>query len=222
MATLPLHFRDGHLFLESDGGLWLIDTGAPTSFGSEPAVTIAREQFRVGSDYLGLTAETLSSFVAVECIGLLGADILGRLDFILDAPSGRSTISHGELEHGGTAVPLDEFMGIPIVSARISGIDYRMFFDTGAQISYFQHDTLASFPSAGRASDFYPGVGQFETETHNVDVTLGGVEFTLRCGVLHGLLGAALMMAGTEGIVGNQVLSDRPVGYFPRRHILVL
>ncbi|MBE3050163.1 hypothetical protein IMZ48_48235 [Candidatus Bathyarchaeota archaeon] len=222
MTTLPLHLRDGHLFLETAGALWLFDTGAPTSFGSSSALTLAGEQFRLGSSYLGLTPATLSRFVAVEYAGLLGADILGRFDFFLDAPNGTVTISTNELEHSGVTVTLDEFMGIPIVSARIRGIDYRMFLDTGAQISYFQHDSLASFPAAGRVADFYPGVGQFQTETRNVDITLGGVEFTLRCGALPGLLGATLMMAETEGIISNQVFSNRSVGYFPRRRSLIL
>ncbi len=31
-------------------------------------------------------------------------------------------------------------MGIPIVTASVGWSDYRMFFDTGAQISYFQED----------------------------------------------------------------------------------
>ncbi len=92
-------------------------------------------------------------------------------------------------------------MGIPIVTARVGDSDYRMFFDTGAQTSYFQDDSLTSFPSAGRVTDFYPGVGQFQTDTHDVPVSLGGVVFSLRCGRLPGLLGATLMMAGTVGIV---------------------
>jgi len=222
MVKLPLHLRDGHLFLEAESALWLFDTGAPTSFGSLPALTLAGEQFRLCSSYLGLTAATLSRFVAVECVGLLGADILGRFDFLLDAPNGTATISTSQLVHRGTTVDLDEFMGIPLVSAHIRGVDYRMFLDTGAQISYFQHDSLASFPAAGRVSDFYPGVGQFETETHSVGITLAELEFTLRCGELPGLLGATLMMAGTEGIIGNEVVKNRLVGYFPRRRLLML
>jgi hypothetical protein len=222
MTTLPLHLRYGHLFVETAGALWLFDTGAPTSFGSSSALTLAGEQVRLGSSYIGITATTLSRFVAVECVGLLDADILGRFDFVLDAPNGKVTISTKELDHDGLTVRLDEFMGIPIVSARIRGIDYRMFFDTGAQISYFQHDSLATFPASGHITDFYPGVGQFQTETHKVDIKLGEVEFTLRCGVLPGLLGATLMMAKTEGIIGNEVFNNRSVGYFPRRRTLVL
>ena len=93
--------------------------------------------------------------------------------------------------------------------------------DTGAQISYFQDDSLTDFPSAGSVTDFYPGVGQFQTDTHQVAVSLGGVAFTLRCGTLPGSLGEDLMkIAGIDGIVGNQILCNRIVGYFPRRHSL--
>ena len=222
MTTLPLHFRDGHLFLGAGGALWLLDTGAPASFGAEPTVTIAGERFEVAGGHRGLTASSLSSFVGVECAGLLGADVLSRFDFLLDVPGGEAEVSTGRLEHGGTTVPLDEVMGIPIVSARIRGVPHRMFFDTGAQLSYLQDDSRTTFPPAGRVTDFYPGVGHFETETHDVDVDLGGVALTLRCGVLPGSLGPALMMAGTHGIIGNQVLANRKASYFPRRRALVL
>ncbi|MFM1749820.1 MAG: hypothetical protein RLZZ188_3486 [Verrucomicrobiota bacterium] len=222
MNTLPLKLRDGHLFVELGGELWLLDTGAPTSFGTSRSITIAGEHFTLGTSYLGLTAATLSQFVGVACVGLLGADVLGRFDHIFDTAAGGLTVSTAELSHGGQTVRLDEFMGIPIVTARVGGSDYRMFFDTGAQISYFQEDSLSEFPAAGSVTDFYPGVGQFQTETHEVPVSLGGVAFTLRCGTLPGLLGMTLMMASTEGIVGNAILSNRTVGYFPRRRMMVL
>jgi hypothetical protein len=222
MKTLPLHLRDGHLFVELGSELWLLDTGAPTSFGTSRSLTMAGEQFSLGTSYLGLTAATLSQFVGVPCVGLLGADILGRFDHLFDIPGGRLAVSTAELRHRGQAVRLDEFMGIPIVTARVGGRDYRMFFDTGAQISYFQDDSLAEYPSAGSVTDFYPGVGQFQTDMHDVPVSIGGIAFTLRCGTLPGLLGMTLMMASTEGIVGNAILSNRSVGYFPRRRVMVL
>lgn len=222
MTVLPLRFRNGHIFVELAGGLWLLDTGAPTSFGAWSSVSFAGEEFDVERTYLGLTVATLSQFVGLPCAGLLGADVLGRFDLVFDIASARLTVTTGELEHGGTVVELDEFMGIPIVTARVGGRDYRMFFDTGAQVSYFQDDSVAQFPSAGSVTDFYPGLGQFETDTHWVPVSLGSGEFTLRCGTLPGLLGMTLMMAGTKGIIGNELLLSRTVGYFPRRRVLIL
>jgi len=223
-AECPLNFRDGHLFLETDGQLWVFDTGAPISFGSQAALSLGDETFPLTDGYMGLTAGTLSDLVSVECAGLLGGDILGEFDFVLDlsyGAIGTIEISSGTLELAGNSVHIDEVIGIPIVTVRIGGADFQMFFDTGAQISYFQHESLADYPSAGVIDDFYPGVGQFQTETHNVDVSLGETEFTLRCGTLPKLLDASLMMAGTTGIIGNQVITGRRIGYFPRRRIVV-
>lgn len=222
MTTLPLIFNHGHLFVRLEGHLWLFDTGATTSFGAVDGLLIAEEQFSISSSYFGLTASTLSDHVGVECSGLLGADILGRFDHLLDTAGGRLTVSTVELSHDGQHVHLDEFMGVPIVTANVGGSDYRMFFDTGAQISYFQEDSLVGFPPAGSVTDLYPGFGQFQTDTHEVPLSLGDISFLLRCGCLPDLLGATLMMAETQGIIGNQVLLDRVVGFFPRRGILCL
>jgi hypothetical protein len=70
-------------------------------------------------------------------------------------------------------------------------------------------------------TDYYPGFGQFQTDTHNVEFLIGGNSFFLRCGRLPDLLGMTLMMADTEGIIGNQIIQERVVGYFPRRKALV-
>ena len=222
MTTLPLILNHGHLFVKIEGNLWLYDTGAPTSFGAAESLGFAGDQFGLSSSYFGLTAATLSQYVGVECSGLLGADVLSRFDHIFDTAGGKLTVSTAELSHDGQSVRLDEFMGIPIITARVGGSDYRMFFDTGAQISYLQDDSITKFPSAGSVTDFYPGVGQFQTDTHEVPVLLGSVAFALRCGSLPGLLGATLMMADTQGIIGNQVLNDRIAGFFPRRNLLCL
>jgi hypothetical protein len=222
MTTLPLVFKDGHPFVELDGNLWLFDSGAPTSFGAGTSIEIAGKRFEIAKSYFGLTEATLSSFVGVQCAGLLGADVLGHFDHLLDVAGGTLTVSATELQHGGQLVPLSEFMGIPILTARIAGADYRMFFDTGAQISYFQETLISQFPSAGSITDFYLGIGQFETETYHVQLTLSGIACNVRCGTLPGLLGATLILAGTQGVVGNEILLNRTVGFFPRRCALYL
>lgn len=222
MITLPLVLKDGHLFFEMEDGLWLFDTGAPTSFGESKEIVLDGHRSPLGNSYMGLSASSLSSFTGVECRGLLGTDILGKFDHILDVNGATASISADGLELAGQALPLSEFMGIPILTARIGGNDYQMFFDSGAQISYFQEDSITDFPSAGSVTDFYPGVGQFQTDTHQIPVSLGGMNFTLRCGTLPGLLGATLMLADASGIIGNQIFHDRTIGYFPRRKVLIL
>ena len=216
---IPLIFAQGHYFLKLDAGLWLLDTGSPASFGRH-GLTIDGCNFNPPTGYVGLDADQLSNHVGIECDGLLGADILNKFDHLFDAMGGTATISSGKLEHQGEALGLQLFMGIPIVKASVAGVERKMFFDTGAQISYFQGDELAGFPPAGEVQDFYPGLGQFQVQTHYVEVTLGGIFQTLKCGSLPPALAPTLMMAGTSGIVGNEILSKRTVGYFPKRSLL--
>lgn len=79
----------------------------------------------------------------------------------------------------GLTASLEAFMGIPILTVRIANRDHRMFFETGAKISYFQEDNISDFPVAETATDFFPGFGQFQTSTHQVEVELGKSAFTL-------------------------------------------
>jgi hypothetical protein len=129
VCVLPLKIRDGHMFVFVGGDLFLLDTGAPDSFGLFPSITIAGRRFPVGSSYLGLTIDILSNFVGVRTAGLLGADILGAFDIVIDAPGGSITFSAEEVACDGEAVSLDYFMGIPIVPVQIGLAAYRMFFD---------------------------------------------------------------------------------------------
>ena len=49
----PLHFDNGHLFLDINGSLWLFDTGAPTSFGLQTTLAIGDKTFDIIDNYMG-------------------------------------------------------------------------------------------------------------------------------------------------------------------------
>lgn len=211
------------MFAELASGLWLIDSGAPTSFGKDKHLTFAGEHYCFDDSYHGLGIQGLVKHVGVNCVGLLGADVLFDFDIIFDMKHHVIEISRDELELDGMPVPLWEFMGLPLIMADIAGVDYRpFFFDTGAQVSYFQDDAIKTFPAAGRIVDFFPDSDDFETETYHVAMSLGGVHVTLRCGVLPEQQALALTMAKAQGIIGNELLLPRRVGFFPRQGGLVL
>jgi len=222
MQTFPLILENGHLFVAIAEGSFLFDTGAPTSFGKVSQVTVGGQSFNLPPSYMGLTAEKLSTFVGRETYGILGGDILNQFDMLIDVPQSRICFSTIPLECGGEELALEEFMGVPILNAIVAGESARMFFDTGAQISYFQGDSLSDFPAEGVVKDFYPGIGEFSTDTFRLPIQLGRSTYQLRCGQLPTLLGMTLMMAGTQGIIGNQTLLGRIAGYFPRRRRLFL
>jgi len=222
MTTFPLMLKDGHLFTEINHQLWLVDTGSPISFGSENSIILNQKKFTMLSNYMGLSSAKLSQFVGVPCVGLLGADILGNFDQIMDCCNGTLTLSSDELPPTGQQLSVHHFMGIPIMTVQVGNQTQSMIFDTGAQLSYWQNNTLYQFQASGTVSDFFPGIGEFETETYLVPTQIGSVDFTLRYGMLPELLGMTVMMTGAEGIIGNEILLHKKISYFPRRNMLFI
>jgi hypothetical protein len=200
----------------------LLDTGAPISFGETNSLVLENRLFNIPDNYMGLTAAKLTELVGHPTAGIIGGNILNVFDTLFDLPQGQVSFSEAELFLDGDVIKTDEFMGIPIIQAHIAGATRRMIFDSGAQLSYLQDESLTKFPAAGTVTDFYPGVGQFRTETYLVETTVGEASYVFRCGVLPALLGMTLLMANTEGILGNEILLNREVGYYPRRQQLVL
>jgi hypothetical protein len=222
MQSFPISFFNGHLFIKIGSNNWLLDTGAPTSFGNVTSITIEKRTFSLPVSYMGLTGNKISEYVDRHTVGIIGTDILNQFNVLFDLPNQQASFSTDAIDLVGNTLDLDEFMGVPIFMVEIAGTKRQMFFDTGAQISYFQDHSLNTFPSAGLLTDFYPGVGQFETETYWLDAVIGTEAFKLRCGTLPELLRITVSMAGTEGIVGNEILDNRIVGYFPKDKRMVI
>jgi len=113
-------------------------------------------------------------------------------------------------------------MGVIIIKPLINGREYKCVFDTGAYVSYFENLPLSSFPSEGIISDFFPTIGRFEVQTHRVNIKLGNLEYKLICGKLPPELGMMLGMLEIQGVIGNEILINHKVGYFPRRGKIVI
>ncbi len=222
LQQLRLALRSGHLIASLGDGDWLLDTGSPISFGRESSIEIDGRRFAIAADYFGLNSSTLSVLVGEPLAGLIGTDVLEHLDLEIDIDAASVTASLQPLELKGMHMDLEEFMGVPILRIQSGEGEHRMFFDTGAQISYFQNDSLENFTPAGKMRDFFPGMGEFDTETHLVPFSTGPLTFEFRCGRLPDLLGLTLVMAGVEGIIGNEICVGRKLGFFPRRKLLVL
>ncbi len=80
MCTFALLNESGHLFVQVGGERWLIDTGAPGSFGRDGGFVFGGMRFDIATSQFGLDVAALSESVGVECAGLLGADVLGRFE----------------------------------------------------------------------------------------------------------------------------------------------
>jgi hypothetical protein len=222
MEDYQLVKEHSHLFLMLDGERWLLDTGSPVSFGNREKIAISGVDFQIPHGYMGMNIESVSNLINVSCRGLLGVDILNNFDVIFDLPCSRMTLSGGKLDLEGARIPLEFSMGVPVIDVKIHNTSWRMVFDSGAQVSYYEDERIRTFPPAGQFVDFFPGIGGFTVDAYHVRMQIGTTEYQLSCGSLPGLLGMALGLLNVDGVLGNEICSTNRIGYFPKREQLVI
>ena len=79
--------------------------------------------------------------------------------------------------------------------------------DTGARLSYLTNDITKDYASIGTVVDFYPGVGQFETDCFEVPVVFDANSLVFKFGNLPEMLQRTLMLNGIRGIIGYDFFS---------------
>ncbi len=202
----------------------LIDTGAPSSVADSSPLAFAGRLWQTQMNYMGISPESLSTSVGTPINALIGIDILNQYDILIDPTTHALNLSEDELPLVGPSLELDNFMGIPVIEATVGDDFVRMFFDTGAKLSYLDSDRTNAFQSVGTERDFYPGFGEFSTNAYDIPIILGDPD-TCFCQVsvnLPQLLQMTLVMADTAGILGTAILQTHKVTFAPRRKMMTL
>ena len=225
--SLAYELVDGHIIVTSEGGKkCLIDTGSHVSVGSPENILFAGARHALTPSLLGKAAYELPGPIGVCIDALVGVDILNRYDMLIDPVRQVLEFSDEEIEVEGEVegevLPIQLLSGVPILVVGIGDKRIKVFFDTGAPISYASEDVLKTYPRVGTAQDYYITFGAFQTVIHRVPITLGSRVIDLDVGVLPPELLRLLLGAGVEGILGTAILDYFAVAYLPRRKIIVL
>jgi len=222
MDTLKYELVDGHIIIAFEGHRLLIDTGAPMSVANFSPLVIDGISHSVAKSYMGVTPESLSKSVGTQIAALVGADILNQYDIVIEPEKNEFFITREELPLAGTNLELDSFMGIPILEAKFNQETVRMFFDTGAKLSYLGSDLTADYNPAGEEKDFYPGMGEFVTRVFEIEFLLASERLCLKFGNLPEALQTMLLMADTAGILGTALFETHKIQLAMRRNKMSL
>ncbi len=191
MRTYKMELIDRHPVVHFPNGLTLIDTGSPMSI---PAPAIV-------SETLGRTITSLR-----------GTDQLRQKVILLDYVSGRYVENFPR--RGGQVIPVETVMGVPRVDLQFKGETFKAFLDSGAKLSYVDQTAVAGMTPVGKEQDFYPGgIGTFEVDVYEFEITVAARTIAGRFGVLPDLLKLALSLAGLEGswILGADAFVNRRI-----------
>jgi hypothetical protein len=222
MNTFPVKFLDGHIIAHMKKFDYIMDTGSPFSFGRGTTVVINGKNFPINSvGFGGVTADSISKLSGLKVDGLIGMDIL--IHFDIRFTRNQITFSVTPIHHAGTAIklPVDTGMVVPIITLNIGHKDRKIFFDTGAKLSYLSEDLLVGV-STGEVEDFHPSIGTYKTKVYEIDVIIDGKVETLTFGSLPSSIRMLLQMSQTKGVIGTQLLNKYSIILSNLTKILVL
>ena len=211
--TFTINNFDKHLIIEDNGKTYLIDTGSPYSIFDGEALEFLGQTCHK-SNMMALAAQVMptdiSSLLGMHVDALIGNDILKHFAICFNYGQGEITFSdEGLTLPDAIAIPIDTSFGVPKAKMSLLGDEGLFFLDTGAKISYVNSATTSGLTPDETDTDFYPGVGDFETSVFNLDTTIASKTFRVRYGNLPKLLEFSLIgLSGTKGVIGYDFFNN--------------
>ena len=196
---------EGHIVIRSNGQNLLLDTGSPITFSQEKFVKLGERRAVKYREFQGVDCDTISGFIGCPIDAVVGMDVLTGLNLSIDA--GRREVTIGGRRPLGSdfSGDLEYLMGVPIVKLKVGGRNVRMIVDTAAKLSYLDSGILEHHLHVGVETDFYPGIGEFTSETYHVPIELGNHDQIMTFGKLPGLLSILLDSFNADGILGFEL-----------------
>jgi NAD-dependent deacetylase len=94
-----------------------------------------------------------------------------------------------------------------VIETVVDDENVKMFFDTGAKISYIHSKFTNNIAIFGQSNDFFPGYGRFDLETCHLKTHIGTKGINIRYGKLPEDLEERLLQY-TDGIIGIDLLKS--------------
>ncbi len=202
MKKFEITLFKGHPIIKDGENIILIDTGAPSTIHASSNLTFCSDNYNCATNYMGFTVTKISEMLGTEITTLLGADVLSNFKIRFDYKNEVVEFNKEAITFEGTEINISNFMGIPIIELKIDNQELKFFLDTGAKLSYLSDSITSNYESIGTDEDFYPGVGEFETDCFEISTSFDDNDFIVKYGNLPPLLQMTLMMGGTDGIIG--------------------
>jgi len=222
MSKFPCFLVNGHILAEIEDDRVLVDSGALLSIGHNTFFNLGSRRFPLHKDFLGFDVNDFSRLIGMRISVVLGADILNEFEYVINLKNEEFLISTDSIGFLGNVLRPDYLQGIPIIPAKIDNRNVKLFFDTGAKLSYIKSSIAPDYPVVGQDTDFYAGFGEFQVDTYKVPLFVAGHSLHQEMGTLPQTLEATLMAAGVDGILGTTIFDRFKICFSARRKQIII
>ena len=199
--------EDLHLIIELDGNSLLLDTGAPYTIANKGVIKFCNSNDPAAKNMTGVTITNISDLLKRKIDVLLGNDVLSLYHIRISRSVNTVNVNREIIDDVGITIPFEFLMGVPVIELKVENKMKKFFFDTGAQLSYVNKEAVVNHQMLGVKKDFYPLIGEYETNFYELDAEIARNDHKMQFGVLPELIGMTLTIAGVDGIIGTELLN---------------
>ncbi|MGI9077179.1 MAG: hypothetical protein ACR2G6_07615 [Gemmatimonadaceae bacterium] len=200
-----------HLLIAMTDGLALLDTGSPQSYGAGGSMQLGVKTHGLSPDSFGVL-DLVREQVHPDIRYFLGHETLKDYRTLVDWPGGKVTFSAEPIALDGAGVlPMELVMDVPRIPIEFNGARTTAILDSGAALSYAPDEAVENLQVVRTVTDFFPGVGDFETGVRDVEVGFPHRRLCLQAGTLPQILALTLGMICSGWILGADFFRDRRV-----------
>lgn len=170
-----------HYIVGIEGGLYIVDAGAPSSYIRAREITINGKRFYTASLNESQLAP-IRELVGADVDGFIGADILTQTSLTI-YKNGKMEFAPSEVE--GNIVPFVKGQPWPLgVSCTLAGEKKAVaLIDTGAMIYYGKYPAYFTAKDfVGEWEDYNPNLGKMKTKFYNQTLKIAGKTITAPVG----------------------------------------
>lgn len=227
VQTLPLSFESSAPILEVDGRLWLVDIGSAMSAAPDPGIQLCGRMFyfdwrRTLQDQPDI--EAIRARLGVPLHGIIGMDVLAKVDLFLDPARGLAQVSE-RLDPDWRTYAQVPFVSNPsgvCVYVEIQGRCHVARLCSARGLAYHRGSIVDGFPSVGEAQDWCPRAGALVAPSHVVPLRIADVSLDLRFGQASDAMAQAFADARVDCHIGSELFRSRPSYVMGRRRMIAL
>lgn len=199
---------DNNLIVKIGNKKALLSLGTNFSLSNDKTVTILGKTFNLTDQYMGFSLKDVNKYLNVDIDYILGSEILSKYNLKIDYKNKELKLSDTAINDLKESIPIKYELEIPKIPFKVNNRNVEAILDTISNLSYVNEKNLDEKSAKGEETDFFLGMGNFETKYYNSTYTLGEESFNLKTALYPSVISKSRFLTVDKIVIGKELLKN--------------
>lgn len=199
---------DNNLIVDFDDKKALLSLGSNFSLSNDKTITILDKTFNLTDQYMGFFLKDVKNYLNADVDCILGSEILSKFNLKIDFKNKDFFISDKAIKDLKEGTPIKFELDVPKIPFKVNDKPVVATLDSLSNLSYINEKNLLEKTVIGEESDFFLGMGNFETKYYNSKFSLGNETFNLKTAVYPSVISKSRFLSVEKIVIGKELFKN--------------